>query len=68
MTLDEIAAATEERVEAAYWTVCDAQKVAIDPTEMTTSEWMINILAESYHMAQRIEADPMGWDQGRSKW
>ena len=68
MTFDEIATTTEEKIEATYWAACDARQAAIDPAEITTSKWMIEILAESYEIALRIEADPMGWQEGRSKW
>lgn len=56
------------KIDAAYWSACDAAKAAIDPADMTDQAWAIDLLAEAYEIAMRVEADPHGWDEGRSKW
>ena len=56
------------KIDAAYWAACDAAKAAIDPADMTDEQWAIDLLAESYEIAMRVEGDPHGWYEGRSKW
>ena len=67
MTIDQIAEAAEEKIQAAYWTECDKHKAAVDPEEITTIEWARDLLGGSYEIALRIEADPHGWSEGRAK-
>lgn len=68
MTLDEIAQKAAEELHAVYWSACDAVQAAVDPADLTTEEWVADLLAEAYDMALRIEADPLGWEEGREKW
>lgn len=68
MTLDEIAKRASEQINDAYWAACDERRAAIDPDTLTTETWTIDLLAESYDIALRIEADQLGWEEGRSKW
>lgn len=56
------------KIHDAYWAACDAAKAAIDPADMTDEQWAIDLLAEAYEIAMRVEADPYGWNEGRSKW
>lgn len=57
-----------EKIDAAYWAACDAAKAAIDPADVTDEAWAIDLLANAYDIAMRVEADPLGWDEGREKW
>ncbi|OOY26317.1 hypothetical protein BMI90_18495 [Thioclava sp. L04-15] len=68
MKLDEIAQKASEDLHAAYWAACDAKQQAIDPEQLTTEGWAVDLLAEAYDIALRIEEDPLGWQEGRSKW
>lgn len=65
--MDEIADQAEERLHQLYWEACDSQKRAIDPQELTTHDWVVQLLAEAYDIALRVETDRGGWDEGRSK-
>ena len=68
---DQLRRAIEEagtQIDMAYWSACDAIKAAIDPSEVTAEEWAIDLLAEAYDVALRIQGDPGGWDEGRAKW
>jgi len=68
VTLDEIARNAADSLHMAYWTACDAAGAAIDPSELTDETWAVELLAEAYDIALRCEADPLGWEEGRSKW
>lgn len=63
----EIARATD-RIHAAYWAACDAAGAAIDPSNVTDDAWAFDMLAEAFDIALRIEGDPLGWEEGRSKY
>lgn len=68
MTLDEIAQEAADRIHAAYWSACDEARRAIDPSKLTTEQWVEDMLAESYDIAMRIDEDPLGWEEGRAKF
>jgi len=68
MTFDEIAQEASDKIHAAYWAACDEKKAAIDPDELTSESWVVDLLAESYDIAMRCEEDPLGWEEGRAKW
>lgn len=67
-TVNQIARQAAEAIQDAYWTACDAKGAAIDPADLTGEAWAIELLAEAYHVALQIEADPLGWSEGRQKW
>jgi len=68
MTFDEMVQDAATRINAAYWAACDAAQAALDPADLTTEAWAVELLAESFEIAMRIEADPGGWHEGREKW
>ena len=68
MTLDQIAQEAYDRIHKAYWAACDEAERAINPSELTTEEWVEEMLAESYDLAMRCEIDPLGWQEGRAKF
>lgn len=68
---DDLRGAIEDaasKIHAAYWAACDAAKASIDPEDVTDDQWAIDMLDEAYDIAMRIEEDPLGWQEGRSKW
>lgn len=67
-TMDEIAEAASDKLHSAYWAACDARRAAVDPEELTTHSWVVELLAEAYEAALQIEVDSGGWEDGRSKW
>lgn len=67
-TVDDIARRAAEAIQDAYWAACDAKGAAIDPADMTSEAWAVELLAEAYDVALQIEADPLGWLEGRQKW
>lgn len=67
-TVDEIARQAAGAIQDAYWAACDAKGAAIDPADLTAEAWAAELLAEAYDVALQIEADPLGWSEGRSKW
>jgi AMMECR1 domain-containing protein len=66
-TMDEIAESASDALHAAYWAACDERRAAIDPDELTTHSWVVELLAEAYEAALDAEDDPDGWEEGRSK-
>lgn len=70
-TTDELRKAIEDaasKIFDAYWAACDAAQAPIDPRDVTTDAWAIDMLDEAYDIALRIADDPLGWEEGRQKW
>lgn len=68
MTLDELARDAADKLHAAYWAACDEACAALDPEDLTSETWAVDLLADAYDIALRVESDPLGWDEGRAKF
>lgn len=58
---DELARDASERIHRAYWKACDDAGRALDPAELTSETWVIDMLAESYDVAIRRQDHELGW-------
>lgn len=65
--LDQIATKADEDLHMAYWSACDNARRALNPADLTSEDWAVDLLAEAYYAAMQCEADPDGWDEGRAK-
>lgn len=57
-----------DQISDAYWAACDDAQAAIDPRDVTDERWAVELLDEAYDVALRVESDPLGWVEGRSKF
>lgn len=67
-TIDQIAEAAEAEIHAVFWKTCDARQAAVDPSELTSAAWAVELLAEAYDIALRCQADPAGWQDARGRY